>query len=466
LNREKKKWIKEKHAEKKGRNKMKKRIVISVVIFVIIAGVVLIFTLFRHKGSQSTKFKTEPISRGDIESVVVTTGSLNPVTTIEVGSQVSGRIAKLYADFNSRVKKAQVVAELDQSLFLTRVQQNQANYESAKASLEKAKVTLDNYKKKYDRALELFQKELISYEEKETAETQYYNAVADLKSAEAHLEQAESQLESSKVDLAYTVIHSPIDGIVISRNVSVGQTVAASFQAPVLFEIANDLSKMQVECSVDEADIGKIKEKQRASFTVDAFPDEKFTGTVTQVRYSPEISQNVVTYTTIVDVDNPEMKLRPGMTATVSIIVGEAKNVLKVPNTALRFTPTLSPEEMRKIMENMREEMMARRQAATPDAGSRQKIERQGGQRPPQGLTQGSFGSQSGRFSQIPRVWIEDEGGKIRPVFIKTGVTDNSYTEVVGGNLKEGQLVLTGISSGSASNNDSSQRRRMMFFRR
>jgi HlyD family secretion protein len=458
--------MKEKHAEKKGRNKMKKRIIISVVIFVVIVGVVLIFTLFRHKGSQSTKFKTEPISRGDIESVVITTGSLNPVTTIEVGSQVSGRIAKIYADFNSRVKKGQVVAELDQSLFLTRVQQNQANYESVKASLEKAKVTLDNYKKKYDRALELFQKELISYEEKETAETQYYNAVADLKSAEAHLEQAESQLESSKVDLAYTVIHSPIDGIVISRNVSVGQTVAASFQAPVLFEIANDLSKMQVECSVDEADIGKIKEKQRASFTVDAFPDEKFTGTVTQVRYSPEISQNVVTYTTIVDVDNPEMKLRPGMTATVSIIVGEAKNVLKVPNTALRFTPTLSPEEMRKIMENMREEMMARRQAATPDAGSRQKIERQGGQRPPQGLTQGSFGSQSGRFSQIPRVWIEDEGGKIRPVFIKTGVTDNSYTEVVGGNLKEGQLVLTGISSGSASNNDSSQRRRMMFFRR
>lgn len=458
--------MKEKHAEKKGRNKMKKRIVISVVIFVVIAGIVLIFTLFRHNGSQSTKFKTEPISRGDIEAVVVTTGSLNPVITVEVGSQVSGRIVKLYADFNSRVEKGQVVAELDQSLFLTRVQQSQANYESAKASLEKAKVTLDNYKKKYDRALELFQKELISYEEKETAETQYYNAVADLKSAEAHLEQAESQLESSKVDLAYTVIHSPIDGIVISRNVSVGQTVAASFQAPVLFEIANDLSKMQVECSVDEADIGKIKEEQQARFTVDAFPDEKFTGTVTQVRYSPEIIQNVVTYTTIVEVDNPEMKLRPGMTATVSIIIGEAKNVLKVSNAALRFTPTLSPEEMRKIMENMREEMMARRQASTSNAASKQKIEKQGGQRLPQGLTQGGFGSQSERFSQIPRVWIEDEGGKLRPVFIKTGVTDNSYTEVARGNLKEGQLVLTGISSGSASNTDSSQRRRMMFFRR
>ena len=250
------------------------------------------------------------------------------------------------------------------------------------------------------------------------------------------------------------------------RNVNVGQTVAASFQAPVLFEIANDLSKMQVECSVDEADIGKIKEEQKARFTVDAFPEEKFTGTVTQVRYSPEIIQNVVTYTTIVEVDNPEMKLRPGMTATVSIIIGEAKNVLKVPNAALRFTPTLSPEEMRKIMENMREEMMARRQAATPDAASRQKIERQGGQRPPQGLTQGGFGPQSERFSQMPRVWLEEQGGKLRPVFIKTGVTDNSYTEVARGNLKEGQLVLTGISSGTASNTDSSQRRGMMFFRR
>ena len=444
---------------------MKKSVIIIAVIFIVIAGVILSFTLFKRSRSQFTKFKTESISRGDIEAVVITTGSLNPVTTVEVGSQVSGRIAKLYVDFNSRVEKGQVVAELDQSLFLTRVQQNQANYESAKASLEKANVTLDNNKKKYNRALELFEKELISYEEKEAVETQYYNAVADLKSAEAHLEQAESQLESSKVDLAYTVIHSPIDGIVISRNINVGQTVAASFQAPVLFQIANDLSKMQVECSVDEADIGKIKEEQHARFTVDAFPDEKFTGMVTQVRYSPEIIQNVVTYTTIVEVDNPEMKLRPGMTATVSIIIGEARNVLKVPNAALRFTPPLSPEEMGKIMENMREEMIARRRAASP-AASEQRREAQGVLSRPQGLPPGGFGPQSDRSKQIPLVWIEEEGGKLRPVLIRTGVTDNSYTEVTRGDLKEGQLVLTGISSGNTANDDSSQRRGMMFFRR
>jgi HlyD family secretion protein len=440
------------------KDRMKKKVIISAIFFVVIAGIVLSFTLLNRSGNQSTKFKTEPVSRGDIEAVVITTGALNPVTIVEVGSQVSGKIAKLNADFNSRVKEGQVVAELDQSLFLTRVQQNEANYQSAKAGLEKAKVTLDNNKKKYDRALELFDKELISYEEKEALETQYYNAVADLKSAEARLEQAESQLESSKVDLAYTVIRSPINGIVISRNINVGQTVAASFQAPVLFEIANDLSKMQVECSVDEADIGKVKEGQRARFTVDAFPEEKFTGTVTQVRYSPEIIQNVVTYTTLVAVDNPEMKLRPGMTATVSIIVDEAKGVLKVPNAALRFTPPLSPEEMKKIMESLRKELTVKRGGATLDASS--------GQRRAQAFARTGFDSRSAQSRQPSRVWIEDEEGKLRPVFIRTGVTDNSYTEIVRGNLKEGQLVLIGISSGRDNNDDFPQRRGMMFFRR
>lgn len=445
---------------------MKKKIIIGTVIFVVIVGLVLSFTLLNRNKNKAAKYKTEAVSKGDIEAVVLTTGALNPVTIVDVGSQVSGRIAKLYADFNSRVEAGQVVAEIDQSLFLTRVQQNEANYESTKASLEKAKVTLENLKKKYDRALELFDKELISYEEKEASETQYYNAVADLKSAEAHLEQAKSQLDSSQVDLDYTIIHSPIDGIVISRSINVGQTVAASFQAPVLFKIANDLSKMQVECSVDEADIGKIKEGQRAGFTVDAFPDETFSGKVTQVRYSPEIVQNVVTYTTIVEVDNPEMKLRPGMTATVTVVIGEAKDVLKVPNAALRFTPPLSPEEMRKIMENLRGEMMARRRPEEPDAAPRQKPEAQRGAERMQAFTQGGFSPQAAGSRQFSRVWIEDEGGKLRPVFIKPGVTDNSYTEVVRGELKEGQLVITGIASGSEDRSNPSERRGMMFFRR
>ncbi|MFP4082398.1 MAG: efflux RND transporter periplasmic adaptor subunit [Candidatus Aminicenantes bacterium] len=442
---------------------MKKKMVISGVIFVVLVGIVLSLTVFNRHKNKNLKYKKEKVSRGDIEAVVITTGALNPVTIVEVGSQVSGRIAKLYADFNSQVQKDQVIAELDQSLFLTRVQQNKANYESAQASLEKAKVTLDNVKKKYERAMELFEKNLISYEEKETLETQYYNARSDLKSAEARLEQAKSQLDSSQVDLDYTIIKSPIDGVVISRNVNVGQTVAASFQAPVLFEIANDLSKMQVECSVDEADIGKIKKGQEARFTVDAFPDETFSGKVIQVRYSPEIVQNVVTYTTIVEVDNPGMKLRPGMTATVSIVTDLAENVLRIPNSALRFTPSLSPEEMKSIMEAFRKERMERREAAGAASSSGPDV-----QSPPTGqpfFPQGSSGSAAGRPKDISFVWIEIQQGKLRPVFIKTGVTDNTYTEVVRGDLEEGQEVITGMGPEQEAQS-SSLRRGMFMFRR
>lgn len=445
---------------------MKKKIILSSLIFVVIVGIVLGLTLFNHNKDKNIKYKKEPLKRGNIEATVVTTGSLNPVNTVDVGSQVSGRIVNLYADFNSHVKKGQIVAELDQSLYLTRLKQNEANFESAKASLEKAKVTLENLKKKYNRSLDLFQKQLISYEEKETAETQYYNGKADLKSTEARLEQAKSQLDSSKVDLAYTIIKSPIDGLVISRNVNVGQTVAASFQAPVLFQIANDLSKMQVECSVDEADIGKIKEGQKARFTVDAFPDKTFTGKVVQVRYSPEIVQNVVTYTTIVEVNNPEMKLRPGMTATVSIITGEAKNVLMVANAALRFTPSLSPEEMKEIMESLKKEMAARRRPPSQTGVSNQKQNVEPSTKRQQPFRMGGFGSQANKSKKLARVWIENDKGKVRPIFIKTGVTDNSFTEVIHGDLKEGQLIITGIGSESENKSSSSLRRGMMIFRK
>jgi HlyD family secretion protein len=376
---------------------MKKRIIIGAFILVVIIGMILELTVFQPKKNGGLKYKKEAVQKGNIEALVVTTGTLNPVTIVEVGSQVSGKIEEIKVDFNSVVQEGQVIAKIEQSSFLTRVKQDEANYQSAKASLEKAKVNLENYKKKHDRALELFEKDLISYEEKESAETQYFSAQADVQAAEAKLEQTKSQLESSQVDLTYTIIKSPIDGVVISRNVNVGQTVAASFQSPVLFKIANDLSKMQVECSVDEADIGKVKESQKVRFTVDAFPDESFTGTVSQVRYSPEIIQNVVTYTTIVEVENLEMKLRPGMTATVSVVVGEAKDKLLVPNSALRFTPQLSPVEIQK---------------------------------------------------NAALVWMVDENEKLKPIAIKTGVTDNSYTEVARGNLKEGQQVITGLMSG------------------
>jgi HlyD family secretion protein len=442
---------------------MKKKVIIGVIVLVVIAGIVFGFTVFGHNGKNELKYTTEAIDRGDITALVDTTGTLNPVTIVDVGSQVSGKIIKINVDFNSQVKQGEVIAEIDQSPFLTKVQQSQANYLSAKASLDKAKVTLDNTEKQYERAKSLFDQKLISYEEFENSETQYFGAKADLQSNEARLEQAKAQLDASKVDLEYTIIKSPIDGVVISRNVNEGQTVAASFQAPVLFQIANDLTKMQVECSVDEADIGKVKEGQKVTFTVDAFPDDRFSGVVRQVRYSPEVVQNVVTYTTIVDVNNPEMKLRPGMTATVSIVVGEAKDALRVPNSALRFQPP--PEVMQKVFEEMRQQRQAASGKTSPEgqpsakSGPRQNA--QAGQS--SGLQPGSAGTKA-RMRNMGRVWTEDAEGNLHMVFVRTGVTDNVYTEITGGDIKEGQEVITGENAGGTSSQNSRNLRRGMMF--
>ncbi len=457
---------------------MKKKWIIGAVVLIAVAVIVFGLTALNKNNGNGVRYKKEAIERGSIEALVVTTGTLNPVTTVDVGSQVSGKIEEIFVDFNSEVKEGQVIARIEQSSFLTRVQQNKANYQSAVAGVEKSRVTLENNKKKLDRALDLFNKNLISYEEKEAVETQYYSSKADLQSSKAKLEQAKSQLDSSEVDLAYTIIKSPINGVVINRNVNVGQTVAASFQAPVLFQIANDLSKMQVECSVDEADIGKVKEGQRVTFTVDAFPDDKFSGTVSQVRYSPEIVQNVVTYTTIVAVENPEMKLRPGMTATVSMVVGEAKNKLLVPNSALRFTPQFTQEEMQKMFENLKREQQARRgdSGHTGGRGSSQAGGEQTGQRGRQDSPAGTqFGMGGGQGMQrsprkdVGRVWIEDENGNLKPIMIRIGVTDNTYTEVIRGQLQEGQEVITGEDkgdSGDSTRSNNNMRRGMMMMRR
>ena len=451
---------------------MKKKIIIIAVIVVAltVTGIVLGLTVFNSGDGSSEKYKKEAVDRGNIEALVVTTGTLNPVTIVDVGSQVSGEIEEIYVDFNSQVKAGQIIAQLEQSQFITRVNQDEANYQSSVASLEKAKVTYNNLQNKYDRALSLFEKDLMSFEDKETIETNYYGAKADIQSAEARLKQAKSQLETSKVNLTYTIIKSPIEGVVINRNVNVGQTVAASFQAPVLFQIANDLTKMQVECSVDEADIGKVNEGQTVRFTVDAFPDENFRGTVKQVRYSPEIVQNVVTYTTIVEVDNPELKLRPGMTATVSIVTGEARNALRISNAALRFTPNLSQEEMMDLMKRMREERGARREGTNPERKPDQKgdAQRQDTQRTGSGQRQSGmrgFGMSGRQMQDFARVWIEDENGQLKMLFIRKGVTDNSYTEIVSGDLEEGQLVLTGENTESSSRSSGRSSSMMRMFR-
>jgi HlyD family secretion protein len=463
---------------------MKKKILLTIAALAV-AGAILGLTVFKGHKNGVVKYRTEALAKGDLEALVVTSGTLNPVRLVEVGSQVSGKIDKLYVDFNSQVKEGQILAELDQSLLKAKIDQNNANYLSAVASLERSKVTLDNLKKKYERSLSLFEKNLISFEEKEAAEAAYLGAKADLQSSDARLAQAKSLLDSSKVDLAYATIRSPIDGIVINRLINIGQTVAASFQAPKLFEIANDLSKMQVECAVDEADIGKVKEGQKVRFTVDSFADETFSGTVNQVRYSPTTTSNVVTYTTIVDVDNPGMKLRPGMTATVSIISGEAQNVLRVPNAALRFTPNLPAEEIQKIMKEAGERMAARRQQ---EGGGGQMAGGPGtstsGQTAPGGVTrtgeggqrfmtlgQGQEGApaQGARLRQPSRIWIQDENGKFQVVFIRPGVSDNSYTEVLRGELQEGQKVVIGTEGGpivAATPGGPGQPGRMMFIGR
>lgn len=440
---------------------MNKKLFIGIVVLVVAAGIVFGFTYFNRNNSDGLQYELAAIDKGTVTALVDTTGTLNPVTIVDIGSQVSGKIEKINVDFNSQVKAGQVLAQLEQLNFQTKVQQNEANYSSSVAALEKSRVSLENSKKKYDRAKVLFEKELLSYEEFEAAETQYFSAKADLQSSEARLEQAKAQLDTSKVDLTYTIIKSPIDGVVINRAVNVGQTVAASLQAPVLFQVANDLTKMQVECSVDEADIGRVKEGQTARFTVDAFPDDRFSGVVKQVRYSPEVIQNVVTYTTIVDVDNPEMKLRPGMTATISIVVGEAKNAIRVPNSALRFQPP--PEVLQAMFEEMRREMQAKR-AESGRADSQQEKRR------PQGSFQmgQGFGRTGSRARDRARVWTLDETEKLKMVSIRIGVTDNTYTEVTGGDLQEGMEVITGENTRTASSSNSNSRnlrRGMMFMR-
>jgi HlyD family secretion protein len=461
---------------------MKKKVIWIIVALVVVTGVILGLTVFKNGKNGELKYRTETIGRGDIEALVVTSGTLNPIETIDIGAQVSGRIEKLLADFNSPVKKGEIVAELDQEPLQMKIQQNEASYKSRVAALEQAKVNQDTAQKSYERAQSLFAKSLLSVEEMDAAEANYLNAKSSLVSAEASLAQAKTTLDLSRVDLSYAIIRSPVDGVVITRKVNIGQTLQSGFNVPVLFQVATDLTKMKVECSVDESDIGKVKEGQKVRFTVEAYPNDQFNGVVQQVRVSPETVQNVVTYTTIVNVDNPEKKLLPGMTATVSIIVGEAKNVLRVSNAALRFTPTLSAEEMAKIQQEMRDRFMAQRQAqggqpggAAPAQGA-SGAPAAGGQRPqgqagqtgaqggPMTFTRQGGGQGGGTRQQMPRVWMQDKDGKLKMVMVRTGVSDTSYTEIVRGEIKEGDVVLTGTMSAQSATTDGGPRMGGMMF--
>jgi HlyD family secretion protein len=377
---------------------VKKKIFVG---FLCLATIVLVCFLFLAKKTAPV-YKTSRVERGALVSTVSSTGTLNAVTTVQVGTQVSGMIQKLYVDYNSPVKLGQAIAQIDPALFNAQVEQTRGNYLNSKASAEKARVTLRDAVRTQDRNRRLLQEGIVSQSDFDTAETAMASAKAALQAASASVGQALGAYRQAQTNLNYSTIRSPVDGIVISRNVDVGQTVAASFQTPTLFTIAQDLTKMQIETNVDEADISRIKLGQTARFTVDAYPEITFPGTVKQIRYAPVVTQNVVTYIVVISVDNREMKLRPGMTANVNIEVARKENVIKVANAALRFVPRGpdgAPEKRA--------------------GGESKKTVRGGGQ----------------------RVYVLSDG-KPRPVAITTGIANTGHVEVVSGRLKENDEVI------------------------
>jgi HlyD family secretion protein len=452
---------------------------VAVVIAVAAGG----FFCFYNGRAEAVNFNSATVTRGGLTQAVTATGTLNPVVNVTVGSQVSGRISKLYADFNSPATKGEVLAELDPATY-------QATVEAASADLSNAKANLELQSAQFQRSCDLFTNKLISASD-------YDVATATLHSAEATVKIKQASLNNAQVNLGYCKILSPVDGTVISRNVDIGQTVAASLSAPTIFVIANDLSKMQIDANVSEADIGSIEDGQNVSFTVDAFPDRKFTGKVKQIRNSPTTVQNVVTYDVVIEVGNPDLKLRPGMTANASIITADRADALKIPNAALRFrlpdslakeikpaatnavpaektggtngtevaasaAPPLTgnepPEELQKRVSEMRargEEIPAEIRAKLRElyqSGALQRPAGQGGG-PGGGRGGGGFGGGGGgsRGSQPAArtvyLLVADKNSSDpvpQAVRVKTGISDGAYTEVTDG-LKEGDVVITSV---------------------
>lgn len=374
------------------------------------------FANHNRKGEPFYQF--EKVASGEVIQLVTANGQLNPVLKVEVGSQISGFIQELSADYNSTVKQGQVIAQIDSATYEANRIQAEGNLASAKAALELAQINAN-------RAKALLADHLIS-------QSDFDKALADLHQAEATVTINEGALEKARVDLARCGIHSPIDGIVISRNVNVGQTVAASLSAPTLFVIANDLAKMRIEANVAEADIGSVEVGQEVNFTVDAFPGQSFQGKVAQIRNAPTVEQNVVSYVTVIEVNNPNLKLKPGMTANVSIVVARHGRVLKVPNAALRFRPPATAEI--KMASASTSESKADDKSEKTSSHSKHKKDKR----------------KSGRMVYISATKEKTESGngalELQAVQIKTGLTDGHYTEVTEG-LTEGDDVVIGMNA-------------------
>jgi HlyD family secretion protein len=390
--------------------------IIVALIVVGVAGAIAWHMFARQNNGPS--YQTTAVTRDDVIQAVTATGTLNPVTNVLVGSQISGNIEKLYADWNSPVKANQVVAQIDPASYKSAVEQAEGDLSNAMATLELNQVEA----KRED---ELFKNKLVSESDHDTAIATYHQA-------EATVEMKKAALDNAKVNLERCTIYSPVDGIVIQRSVDVGQTVAASLSAPTIFIIANDLTKMQIDAQVAEADVGGVEESQHVDFRVDAFPYRTFIGKVQQIRNSPTNYQNVVSYDTVISVDNSDLKLRPGMTATVSIVIGARTNVLKIPNSALRYHP---PEMPTTEVKSNHVEMASAVPANAPGAHG-------------PGMEKGHGSGQHGEHSMARTVYVldnSDKGAKPTPVQIKVGISDGIYTEVKDG-LTEGQEVITGLS--------------------
>ena len=528
------------------------RRIVSVVIVAALVGAGVWAYLYTQSGGSAPKYRLARVERGPLTAAVSATGTLNAVVIVQVGSQVSGQIKALNVDFNSIVKKNQVIARIDPDIFEAKVQQAQADLDSSRAAVmnqqaqvERARADVENAraalveakaftakarvqsldaKRDFDRKTELFDRQLIAKSDLDTAQATYDAAVAQLdstrareqalssaiqssiaqlrvvdaslESARAQVKQKDAALRQAQVDLDHTTIRAPVDGVVVSRQVDVGQTVAASLQAPVLFTIAQDLTQMQVETSVDEADIGRIKLDDRATFTVDAFPGETFTGNVNQIRKAAQVVQNVVTYTVVVAVMNPAGKLVPGMTANVKLVTAQKPSVLKIPNSALRFRPAgaeaptpgapagggqssggpptveqirdrlvkelkLNEDQQRKlepILQDGREQMRALQ--GLPEADRRakaQKIREASRVRIREILTDEQkarydemAGAQAeGRSGIQGRVWVLGPDGKPAAIALTLGLSDGNSTEVLRGEVKESQEVIVGLVGGA-----------------
>lgn len=363
---------------------MKKKILLGLLILVVLVGG---FCAFGLKKSSSEKFVLAKLSRGDITEIVSASGIINPISNIDVGTQVSGRIQKIYVDYNSLVTEGQLLAEIDPSAFESNVAKEKANLDVAKAQVMSAEASRDYYEKHLARIMKLNKQNYSADKELDQAQRDYDTAVANVALYKAQVEQAQAALDYNKIQLGYTKIVSPVNGIIVSKNVEEGQTVAASFETPTLFNVAEDLTQMQIEASVVEADIAKVKEGQEVRFNVDSFPNETFIGTVIQVRNEAVTTSNVVTYQVVIAVNNKDMKFKPGMTANVEIITANEKNVFLVPNKALRFSL-----------------------------------------------------NEEARYAE-KGIWIMKDGEPMR-IAIKAGVYDNNNTQVSGDDLVEGMDVI------------------------